>query len=115
LRASPYLTTPSLHASRTLLAPPPLISAAGWISPRLRLQVRRRPSTNAISSLRERRITEMDAEAGEAGRQRSPAAPFVRSSSRLGAAQSFDGALRVEPVLFPPTVLPNRAAWRACL
>ncbi|XP_047055687.1 probable protein ABIL5 isoform X2 [Lolium rigidum] len=37
---------------------------------------------------------EMDAEAGEAGRQRSPAAPFVRSSSRLGAAQSFDGALR---------------------
>lgn len=36
----------------------------------------------------------MDAEAGEAGRQRSPAAPFVRSSSRLGAAQSFDGALR---------------------
>ncbi|KAM0835023.1 hypothetical protein ACQ4PT_063209 [Festuca glaucescens] len=42
----------------------------------------------------------MDAEAGEAGRQcspgapTSPAAPFVRSSSRLGAAQSFDAALR---------------------
>jgi hypothetical protein len=50
----------------------------------------------------------MDAEAGdgEAGRQHStgaptsPAAPFGMSSSRLGAAQSFDAALRVKPVLF---------------
>jgi hypothetical protein len=63
----------------------------------------------------------MDTEAGEAGRQHSPGAPtspatpFVRSSSRLGAAQSFDGALRVEPVLFGPRALTNRAAWRACL
>lgn len=43
----------------------------------------------------------MDAEDGEAARQHSPGAPptsptapFVRSPSRLGATQSFDGALR---------------------
>uniref|UniRef100_A0ACD5W0E1 Uncharacterized protein n=1 Tax=Avena sativa TaxID=4498 RepID=A0ACD5W0E1_AVESA len=42
----------------------------------------------------------MDAEDGEAARQHSPgaptspAAPFGRSSPRLGATQSFDGALR---------------------
>ncbi|KAM0896050.1 hypothetical protein ACQ4PT_023429 [Festuca glaucescens] len=53
----------------------------------------------------------MDTETGEAGFQHSPGAPtspvapFVRSSSRLDAAHSFDGALRVEPVLFGPTEL----------
>uniref|UniRef100_A0ACD5VRJ4 Uncharacterized protein n=1 Tax=Avena sativa TaxID=4498 RepID=A0ACD5VRJ4_AVESA len=49
---------------------------------------------------RDRRIAEMDAGDGEAARQHSPgaptspAAPLGRSSPRLGATQSFDGALR---------------------